>query len=216
MEPIKPCGTDKAYAEALRLAWDKLAEMDPLSVSKRAKVSFDASRKGFSLTFLAQNYFISLQERSIFYQDGGPLYPFLSVLLLHYLVGAKDIPLQGEWITFRQLDGGETYFSAFSQRAIQPIEKTFGDKPQLLISCAEALGGAFFPYGDVGVKVPCFPMLPILVVLWAADEEFPASANILYDKSAGLFLPTEDLAVCGSMLTSALVKKAKALCTSKE
>jgi hypothetical protein len=52
------------------------------------------------------------------------------------------------------------------------------------------------------------PRVWLAVVLHLADEEFPASANVLFDASASHYLPTEDLAVLGGMLTGRLIKSA--------
>ena len=52
--------------------------------------------------------------------------------------------------------------------------------------------------------------VPLTVIFWGA-EEYPASANILYDHSASNYLPTEDLAVLGEITTSRLIEAKNAL-----
>ncbi|MBM4467033.1 MAG: DUF3786 domain-containing protein, partial [Chloroflexi bacterium] len=74
------------------------------------------------------------------------------------------------------------------------------------VAAAEALGGERLTYGDASFLFPMFPRLRLAVVLYLADEEFPASANVLFDAAAGHYLPTEDLAVLGGMLTGRLIK----------
>jgi len=49
----------------------------------------------------------------------------------------------------------------------------------------------------------------LAVVLYVADEEFPASANVLFDAAAAHYLETEDLAVLGGMLAGRLTQAAK-------
>jgi hypothetical protein len=44
----------------------------------------------------------------------------------------------------------------------------------------------------------------VAVVLDLADEEFPAWVNILFDGAASHYLPTEDWAVVGELLSSRL------------
>ena len=43
------------------------------------------------------------------------------------------------------------------------------------------------------------------VVIYEGDEEFSASANVLFDAAASNYLPTEDLAVLGGVLASRLI-----------
>jgi hypothetical protein len=47
------------------------------------------------------------------------------------------------------------------------------------------------------------------IVMYVEDDEFPASANVLFDAAASHYLPTEDLAVLGGLLASQLVKAAR-------
>ena len=74
------------------------------------------------------------------------------------------------------------------------------------MAAAKALGGESLTYGDAAFLFPMFPRLRLAVVLYLADEEFSASANVLFDAAAGHYLPTEDLAVLGGMLAGQLIK----------
>jgi hypothetical protein len=49
------------------------------------------------------------------------------------------------------------------------------------------------------------PRLRVAVLLWAADEESPAQASIVFDAAAGHYLPAEDLAGVGGLLARRLV-----------
>lgn len=60
-------------------------------------------------------------------------------------------------------------------------------------------------YGDASVEVLALKGIPLRYVVWA-KEEYPASASILYDASAKEYLPTEDLAVLGEVVTIRLLQ----------
>jgi hypothetical protein len=60
-------------------------------------------------------------------------------------------------------------------------------------------------FGDVSVQIFALKGIPLTYILWKTDE-FPATANILYDESANSYLPTEDLAVLGEITTSRLIE----------
>lgn len=128
----------------------------------------------------------------------------LSILLEHYTVG-NQTPRSGKLVKFKDVPGGYAYEAAFNQRAIMPIEQAFGEKPQELIAAAKLLNGVSLDYGDVSAEVPALEGIPLVYILWMANE-FPASANILFDESASSFLPTEDLAVLGELTTSRLLQ----------
>ena len=65
-------------------------------------------------------------------------------------------------------------------------------------------------WGSISANWGTAPMVWMAVVLYIEDDEFPASANVLFDATAGHYLPTEDLAVLGGLLAGKLVKAARA------
>lgn len=128
---------------------------------------------------------------------------------------AQPIPKTHQLISFTQLSGGRTYQRVFAQRAVKPIERTFGSNVSMLHQSARLLGGEKLGYGDCSVKIYSLPLVPIIVVLWSATSEFPASANILFDSSASNYLSTEQLVML-SGLTSARLRHAFEVITSNK
>jgi hypothetical protein len=126
----------------------------------------------------------------------------LTVLLSHYS-SAKPSPKTGELVKFKNLPGGEAYEMAFLQRAVQPIAEVFGANPSTLVEAAKLLGGTKLSHGDAAAEVPALRGIPLVYILWAADE-FSASANVLFDESANTYLPTEDLGVLTELTTGRL------------
>ncbi len=130
----------------------------------------------------------------------------LNVILSHYSL-ANTTPKAGKLIKFKDLPGGPAYELAFLQRAVQPIAQAFGSNASALLEAAKRLGGKSLSYGDAAVEVPMLEGIPIVFILWVANE-FESSASALFDESACAYLPTEDLAVLGE-LTSGRLRKAK-------
>jgi len=58
---------------------------------------------------------------------------------------------------------------------------------------AEQLGEDLLSIGDAGHAFPVPPHVQCAVVWWAGEEEFPASAAVLFDSSARRYLPTDGL-----------------------
>ena len=132
-----------------------------------------------------------------------------AALLCNYAF-ANPTPLSGKLVKFKDIPGGYAYEGAFVQRTIQPIAEVFGEKPEMLLKAARLLGGLRRNLGDSSVEINALKGIPLTYILWKADE-FPASANILYDKSAGNYLPNEDRAVLGELTTSHLIDAKKPL-----
>jgi len=128
------------------------------------------------------------------------------ILIFHYLNGVKDIPCENKLISFKEIPSGEFYYPAFARRSIEPLLKTFSKNFQAFKSIAEGLEGKPVGIGDAGIKITVFPRVPVTLVLWFADAEFPPDLQILFDASITEFLSTEDIAVLGQEVMIRMIK----------
>jgi hypothetical protein len=128
----------------------------------------------------------------------------IETLLNHYVEG-KPSPLSGKLVKYRDFPGGYAYEEAFVRRAIQPIVDVFGETPKEIVAVAERLGGKPLSHGDASVEITALKGIPLTYVVYA-KEDYPASASIFYDASAKDYLPTEDLAVLGEVVTIRLLQ----------
>jgi hypothetical protein len=195
------------YEAAVKVAWKDLATRNPVEISKISGVPYNSEKDMFTIQFLGEEYHISFSQKTVKFPDGQDVYSFLAVLLLHYLVHAKDLDLTGKLLSFRELEGGDVYYPAFCARAINKITAQFGSDPKLLIKAGEKLGAREGKHGDVSIVIEVFPKIPVTVILWEGDDEVAASSNMLFDSSIKELLPTEDVAVCGGFIASALIKE---------
>ena len=127
------------------------------------------------------------------------------VLILHYMVPESIPAPSGKWIAYREIPGAAFYFSAFVKRAIEPLKKVFGQNPAGLVKAANVLDGKKISPGDAAFEFAILPKVPLQVILWAGDEEFPAEANILFDQTIGDILSPEDAAWLAGMLVYRLI-----------
>jgi hypothetical protein len=132
-----------------------------------------------------------------------------TTLLRHYSL-VNPVTQTGTLVKYKDIPGGYAYEDAFTKRAIEPIAEVFGEKPKELLRAANLLGGTNLAFGDASFEIPSLKGIPLTYILWV-KEEFPASANILYDASANGYLPTEDLAVLGELSTLRLIEASKNL-----
>lgn len=86
------------------------------------------------------------------------------------------------------------------------LEK-FGSRGERLVKAARVLGGSEVKvgYGDYAVRLRSLPLVPITLVLTLADEEFPASLEILFDESISSYLGAEQV----GMLTGLTAERLK-------
>ena len=195
----------ESYESAISKAWKDLKALELHEVAKNSLTRLDPEKDEIILTFLGDEYLIQIEKNSVIAPNGREANPFLAVLLLHYLIYAKDIELENRLITFRELEGGDVYYDAFTRRAILPITKSFGLNPDVLKAVGDKIGAKKGTYGDISIVVEVFPKIPVTVILWMGDEEIASSSNMLFDASIKELIPTEDVAVIGGFVASVLM-----------
>ena len=203
---------EKTYGLALEKAKQDLRGCDPMMAAALSGATYEklrASRGRFRLKFWEEEYVIDYPEALVREEKSGQEPSiFIQILILHYLINADGTPSADKWISFRELPGGRGFDPAFQQRASQPLARAFGHDAEGFIKAAEALGGERLTFGSVSFLFRIFPRQWVAVVLDLADEEFPAWVNILFDGAASHYLPTEDWAVVGELLSSRLCQAA--------
>ncbi len=213
----------QSYELAYKLACDKLASMDIKQQCLRSDARYlDPNR--VIIEYLGQQYVITLSSMEISLEDSLTHYEGQSaeavsharegteeiplrerILMLHYLTLAKGTPNSNRLVAFRQLPGGTSYFTAFTQRAEMFLLRHFGKEPELLMDAAKKMAGHKADYGDVAVCIKAFPRVPITIVLWRGDVEFAPRGSILFDSTVSDYLATEDICVICETIVRKLV-----------
>jgi len=125
--------------------------------------------------------------------------------LLSKYAEAKQVPLTGKLVSFRQIPGGRAYDPVFEGRVVAPVARHLGDKLDRFAKAAERLGGRPVAQGDKAYLINALPLVPLTYVLWKGDEEFPPRAQVLLDASAELYLDAEAITHLASITTSRLL-----------
>lgn len=126
-------------------------------------------------------------------------------LNIYTLLGyAKEgAALTGDWVPFQELKDARPFGPAFIKGNLLPFARTFSGHTQELISACEALGGLRLPYSDAGYQLKAFECIPVRFLFWDGDEEFPAQANILFDRGVTDFIHVESTV---SIATAGLIR----------
>lgn len=179
--------------------WERLRDMDPEEVCRRARASYDGARRGYVLRILNEDYLVLPEERLVERLGSPPAEGrspgfYLYFIAVHYLLNAQERPLAGDMVTPKEVRDGEVFFSGGSHAPnLTPLVQRFDGQREALWRAAEALGGRRVDYGDAAVEVPALPRVPVTLILWFGDEEFPARASVLFDRSVEHHLPIEGL-----------------------
>ena len=198
------------YQLARQLALENLRQAD---LRERAACGGGVYRREpegkerIKIKYLGREVFLSFPGGPIEAASGPPLSLREEIFLLHYLEEASGSPLTGEWISFAEIPGGAFYQPVFAQRCQSALAKCFGQEPEEIRSLAGEWQGENLSLGDVGIRVPVLPRLPLGLILWRGDEEFPAAGKVLFDSSVSRYLPVEDIVVMAETVVWKLVRK---------
>jgi hypothetical protein len=197
-----------AHGLAYQLACEQLARItDIREQCRKSGARFSPDDSSVTLEYLNQTYRINTVNGEVSLADTGEPAPVRDkILVLHYFIRATGTPLSGKIITYKELHEGINYYPTFFKRAIDPVLKTFKDNPQKLLETAEALGGHKTDYGDTAVTINALPYVPLTIVLWRGDNEFPPEGNIMFDSTIQEYLPTEDITILCEMIAWKLVR----------
>ena len=207
----RPGARAHPHEDALEKAWDDLTRLDLAALSEELGERSDRGDEVIRVRMLDRMCHVDVHARTVRFDspDGEEVRPYVQVLLLHYLLGVSSSPLTNRWVSFRELDGGALYYPAFKARAVDPLVREFGKKPEALRKCADSLGAEPLATGDESFVLRFFDKMPVAFVFWAGDDEVPPSASIMFDGSANRILSTEDLTVVAGLASRALVSAAK-------
>jgi hypothetical protein len=138
---------------------------------------------------------------------------FDQTMVLYYFSTCDGTPMAASWIAFSELSDGRFYNQAFQGYTGRELAKAFNNDLDAFEQTARLAGGekrfpmAGAPLGDAAFAYQALPRVPLLVVYWLGDEDFPPNSQILFDAAVNHHMPTDACAILGSTLTRRLLKK---------
>jgi hypothetical protein len=180
-------------------AWEILAASDPADVCARAGVAWDPGRAAYLVSSFGRGFLVHPGERRIlnlepdgevFVARHAGLFP---LAVLWYLVRAAPARPSGRLVQPGALPGGGIFLHGTHVLPLDELAAAYGARPDAFLAAGAALGGRAVGYGDAAVELPALPRIPTTVLLWTADDEFPARADLLFDETAPRHAPTDIL-----------------------
>ncbi len=178
-------------------AWEILATLKPEDVCRAADATWDAASASYTVKSFGMDFIVSPRERSISSVAPGSgallgkLSYFFRLAVLRYLVNAREIGCTGRLVKLEHIRGGEIFIRGSHVLPLDSVANKYGrDKDGFLRRGAE-LGGEPMRHGDASLRLYPLPRVPVVVALWLEDEEFPARADLLFDSTCALQLPTD-------------------------
>ena len=185
-------------------------KLDPQEAAKRCGVSFEDGC--FTVQLLNSTYRIAWPEYVItadredaFALTNLPCQTFL----LRYLLEGRQAALSLGYKTFREMPWGELYITPYTGRCLTRAAFTFGTQVPAFAAACERMGGEKLPHGDAGYGFGFLGGYRMQIMIYAGDEEFPPSSQILYSDNFASGFSAEDRVVAGDILISTIRQEMK-------
>jgi hypothetical protein len=133
------------------------------------------------------------------------------IVLCHYLLRGGRGALSNEWTAYRELEASAFFMANFKENVERHVSRTFAGRPEALERAVLRIGGKRATgeaSSDGAWTLSALPRVPLLLLFNDRDEEFPADARLLFDRSADVWLDAECLAVVGWIVAERLCEAA--------
>ena len=193
-------------------AWNRLRERDPYEAAESAIAEYWEDDDVLVLPVFKQAYLVDTGEEQIreigvheFHLEDKTHFNLLVPL---YLATSGPQEPSGRVMAPRSFPGGEAFFRGPHELPEEVIAHHFCSTPERFLEVGLKLGGARGDGGDAAVVIPVFPKLPVTVLLWLGDMEFPARAQMLLDDTAPGQLNIDALWAALMMTAAAMIQVA--------
>jgi hypothetical protein len=208
MERIAAGWKEKAQSHKERsLNWflDIYRALNPDEIASRCNLPFDG--EAFSLRIMGNEYKVEFPDFSLVDSNGiENQRGYEKILFIRYLCEGRYAISTGKQLSYREIPWGDLYFPNFERHSINRLATKFGTNIEGFRKRMEnpGLKSEKLDKSDAGYRFEFMSGLYLSFLLWAADDEFPASAQILFDDNFPHAFTAEDIAVVGDVAISRL------------
>jgi Domain of unknown function (DUF3786) len=192
-------------------AWEMILDLDPVDVCRRANVTYNRDTASYLLKSFGFEFSISPRGREIknLSEKGKLLATRLAYFFKHsvlsYLLNAKEIPLTERLIKPENIRGGEFFFQGSHTLPLDKVAEKYGNDKEGFLTRRKELSGRLLGHGDASFELLPLPRVPVTLILWLTDEEFPARLDILFDSTCEIQVPLDIVWSIGMMSIMALL-----------
>lgn len=174
-------GMTQQQEEAIKELKQKIASIDLAAAAKRLGVKYESGK--LTLQCLGKNFSVD-QKGNIITEIHVNLW--VTIPILSYILYGKGTQPSGEWLTFRELKGGEEWYPLYSQRAEKPLRKIADNYTELFNDMLQIFSGKRINYhypADISIVLHPLPKVPVLICYSGPEDGLESTLTIFYDKT---------------------------------
>lgn len=165
--------------------FQELSEKEPSDVCKRAACRYSQEENRYAITIWGETMEIYPQNCRIKLPNThqNELDEAISLFTILYLLNAQETEITGTWISEKDIPGGPTFFRGPHQIPSDIVTKKINNNLNMFRTICETLGGTPIHLADAAYRFEITDRIPVAVLYWQGDEDFPAEMKILYDET---------------------------------
>ncbi len=179
------------YIEAIH--FKDLEACDPKKIIEQTGCEYDPELRQYHVNIWGCSYCVDLLDQRIFAKDSTnkTYQDYIHLFVIFYLIKARKMPIAGEWISEKDIPGGEGFFRGPHTLPVDLITDRVGNDLQKFESICTQLGGQSIDFADKAFCFQVTPLIPVAILYWQGDEDFPDEAKLLFDKTIKEQLPLD-------------------------
>ncbi len=188
-------------------AWASLCGLSRAEVCGRTKAVFDERAGAYLLRSFGIDFYVNPCEMLISCPSEcgsfflGKLKDFFKLAVLYYMSHARDIPPTGRLIRPVDVKGGHRFSAGTHVLPVSVIAQKFAKDKEGFIRKGQEYGAEVVNgTGDAYVRFYPLPRVPISLILWLEDEEFPPQVDLFFDSTCEFQLVLSDIVWAVAMM----------------
>ena len=191
----------------------EFASIQPQEASRRTGVPWHEDTQEFEVRMMQKTFLVKWPECTIRKKDASDTgYGAMEdgiparIMVIRYLTRGVESVGSGRFLTYREVPHGEVYYRQFNGRCMMRLAFSYGNRLKDFQKRIQAMGAVAGGHGDAGYEFEFMNGYRVQFLLWAGDDEFPPSSQILFSDNFPLSFEAEDLAVVGDIAIGTLKK----------
>jgi Domain of unknown function (DUF3786) len=178
-------------------AWEILSSLEPSGVCRNASVLFEENAVSYIVRSFCHDFSVCPARKTVkgFNSSAKHLIERYGYFFIHtclwYLIHSKDIPLSNRLVKPVNLKGGEMFFRGSHTLPLDGLAMRYGDDKDAFLRRAKDLCAEVLTHGDASLRLFPMPRIPVELILWQEDDEFPPRTDLLLDSTCEIHLPVD-------------------------
>jgi len=190
-------------------AWQQLCELPNLELCKRSGALFDDRRGAYILKCFGMDFIVSPCDKivkAVMDSEKSKLFTeklndLFRIAILWYMNSSKDIPLSGRLLRPVDIKGGHRFSAGTHVLPLDSIAERYAANRKAFIDRGREFGAVEISgYGDAYIRLYPLPRVPVDMILWMEDEEFPPKVDLFFDSTCELQLSLSDVVWAVSLI----------------